>query len=82
MFEKYLYSTDTIIENAGRIEPFSFGIGVGIGVILSAGQALIQYITNTQDPAFLGMGFINLVMGLGLIIAYVVIRRWVPFRGW
>lgn len=69
-FEEYFCNIK--LENEGKIEPFSLGIGAAIGIMGSAGQAMVHYITNPDAVAFLGMavlnGLLSIVLGAAVFI--------------
>lgn len=61
------------INNNKQLAIYLF-IGIGIGIWLSALQALIHYATNTDDVAYLGMGAINFVLGAIIIGIFAFVR--------
>jgi hypothetical protein len=76
MIDNYCYDDESVIRNSGKIEVFSFMYGVAFGIVCSSCQALIQYVTNPDaSVAFLGMWFLNLVLGATLGFLCMVIFR-------
>jgi hypothetical protein len=60
---------------ANKVEPFSIGIGVSIGIFLSSLQSLIHYMTDTEDVTFLGMAFLNGVISIILMITILLLMN-------
>lgn len=48
--------------------------GVGIGILITAAQNAIHYITNQDEISYLGASAINCIIGLFAIIVFIILK--------